>query len=182
MTRRVPLGVGALVAALAVVGAGFPAQSVPPTEWVDSLCTSLTTWGDDLAAARADNAVTEGDLDDRRDALVSYLRQVTRDTDALLKRLRQAGTPDVEDGKAVARAFRRGFRQARAAFAGARRDAEQLDPDSRRKFQNALEDIQGEITEGAEAVNATFDTASDRYDVEELDEAFNAEPACAGLS
>ena len=182
MTRRVPLGVGALAAALAVVGAGFPAQTVPPAEWVESLCTSLTTWADDLAAARADNAVTEGNLGDRRDALVSYLRQVTRDTDALLKRLRQAGTPDVEDGKAVGRAFRRGFRQARAAFAGARSDAEKLDPDRRRRFQNALEDIQGEITEAAETVGATFDTASARYDVAELDEAFNAEPACSRLS
>jgi len=182
MARRVPLGVGALVAALAVVGAGFPAQSVPPAEWVESLCTSLTTWGDDLATARADNAVTEGDLADRRDALVNYLRQVTEDTDALLKRLKQAGTPDGDDGKAVARAFRRGFRQARAAFAGARSDAEKLDPDRRRKFQNALEDIQGEITVAAETVGATFDTASDRYDVAELDEAFNTDPACAGLS
>jgi len=182
MGRRAPLGVGALVAALAVVGAGFPAQSVPPAEWVESLCASLTTWDDDLAAARADNAVTEGDLGDRRDALVSYLRQVTEDTEALLRRLKQAGTPDVTDGKAVARAFRRGFRQARVAFAGARSDAEKLDPDRRRKFQNALEDIQGEITEAAEAVGATFDTASDRYDVAELDEAFNADPSCAGLS
>lgn len=182
MSRRVPLGAGALVAAVAVVGAGFPAQSVPPAEWVQSLCTSLTTWGDDLTEARDDNVVTEGNLDARRDALVSYLRQVTQDTDALLNRLKRAGTPDVTDGKAVTKAFRRGFRQARAAFAGARKDAEQVDTDSRRRFENALQDIQSDITEGAEAVGATFDTASERYDVEALDEAFNSDPSCTGVS
>lgn len=170
------------LAALVVVGAGFPTQSVPPAEWVQSLCASLTTWGDDLTEARDDNAVTQGNLDERRDALVRYLRQVTQDTDALLKRFKQAGTPDVTDGKAVVKAFRRGFRQARAAFAGARKDAEQLDTDSRRKFENALGNIQGDITKGAEAVGATFDTASERYDVEALDEAFNSDPACTGTT
>jgi hypothetical protein len=182
MRRRVPLGAGALAAAVAVVGAGFPAQTVPPEEWVQSLCTSLATWGDDLVAARDDNEVTEGTLDERRDALVSYLQQVTRDTDALLKQLKRTGRPEVPDGKAVARAFRKGFRQARRAFAGAREAAAELDTDSRRKFENALEDIQGDITEGAEAVNETFDNASERYDVKALDDAFNAEPTCSGIS
>ena len=180
--RRIPLRAGALAAAVAVVGAGFPVQAVPPAEWVEALCTSLTTWSDDLVQARDDNAVTEGSLDDRRDALVTYLRQVTRDTSALLTQLEEAGIPDVTDGKAVARAFRRGFRQARAAFADARKAAENIDTDSRRKFESALEDIQDAIIEGADAVNETFDRASERYDVEALDEAFNSEPACAGIS
>ncbi|MGH9049796.1 MAG: hypothetical protein ACRDY4_08715, partial [Acidimicrobiia bacterium] len=180
--RAVALGACALAAAVAVVGAGFPSGAVPPDEWVESLCTSLTTWRDDLTRARTDNEVTEGGLDERRDAVVSYLRQVTRDTDALLKRLERDGTPGVPDGKAVARAFRRGFRQARAAFADARKEVENLDTDRRRKFENALEDIRDDITEGAEAVDETFDDASERYDVEALDDAFDAEPACAGIS
>jgi hypothetical protein len=182
MSRRVPLGAGTLVAAVVVVGSGLPTQAVPPAEWVESLCTSLTTWSDDLVEARDDNAVTEGNLDERRDALVSYLRQVTRDTDALLARLEEGGTPDVTDGEAVARAFRRGFRQARAAFAAARKRAEDLDTDSRRRFENTLEDLQDDIADGGEAVSKTFDNASARYDVEALDDAFNSEPACAGIA
>jgi hypothetical protein len=182
MSRRVALGAGALVAAVAVAGAGFPTQAVPPAEWVESLCASLTTWSDDLVDARDDNAVTAGSLDERRDAVVSYLRQVTRDTGALLKRLEEAGRPDVTHGRAVTRAFRRGFRQARAAFAAARERAEDLETDSRRRFENTLEDIQDGIAEGSEAVNETFDNASARYAVEALDDAFNSEPACAGIA
>ena len=183
---------GVLAGTAALLGAGvpaeaFPARGVPAKEvsaekWVKSVCTSLGDWAEDLAAAQEGVDRSETDLDQTKDNLVAYLDDVTDATDALLKRLKKAGTPDVEDGKGVVTAFRKGFSQARDTFADAADDAESLDTDDTSQFEEDVVDIQDAIAAGADDIGATFDEADEKYDVPELDDAFEAEPSCSGIT
>lgn len=181
-SRVVARGVSVTAAALMLVGAGFPAKEVSAEKWVKSVCTSLGDWAEDLAAAPEGVDQSETDLDRTKNDLVAYLDGVTDATDALLKRLKKAGTPDVEDGKGVAGAFRKGFTQARDTFADAADDAENLDTEDRSQFEDDVLDLQDAIRAGAEDINATFDEADEKYDVPELDDAFEAEPSCSGIT
>jgi hypothetical protein len=181
------LTLGVLAGAAALTGAGFPAKDVPGKEvsaekWVKSVCTSLGDWADDLTAAQEDVDQSETDLDRKQDDLVAYLEEVTDATNALVKRLKKAGTPDVEDGKGVAKAFRRGFTQARDTFADAAEDAADLETGDRAQFEDDVLEIQDAIRAGADDIAATFDEADEKYDVPELDEAFDDEPSCSGVT
>ena len=163
------LTVGVLAGTAALVGAGFPANNAPakevsPEKWTRSVCTSLGDWAADLAAAQEDVDPSETDLDRKQDDLVAYLEEVTDATDALMKRLRKAGTPDVKNGKGVTGAFRKGFAQARHTF------------------EDDVLEIQEAIRSGADDIAATFDKADEKYYVPELDEAFAAEPSCSGAA
>ncbi len=178
---------GVLAGTVALLGAGFPAKDVlardvSAEKWVKSVCTSLGDWAEDLAAAQEGVDRSESDLDQQKEDLVAYLDEVTDATHALLKRLKKAGTPDVEDGKGVIGAFRKGFTQARDTFADAADDAESLDTEDASQFEEDVVDIQDAIAGGADDIGATFDEADEKYDVPELDDAFEAEPSCSGVA
>jgi hypothetical protein len=176
------LTLGVLVATAALVGAGFPAKEVSAGKWVKSVCTSLGDWAEDLTTAQEDIDPTEPDLDTKKDDLTGYLDEVTDATNALLKRLKKAGTPDVEDGRQVASAFRKGFTQARDTFADAADDADALETEDPEQFQEDVVEIQDAIRAGADDIRATFDDADEKYDVPELDEAFDEESSCSGIT
>ena len=165
----------------ALLGAGFPVKEVSAERWARSVCTSLTDWTDALADAQDEHDLDATDPEESKEAVVAYLEQVTDDTDALLDGLEKAGTPDVEDGKAIARTFRKGFKQARETFADAAQDAEALDTDDREQYVEDVREISEAINEGGAEIGETFDEADRKYDVPELDEAFDAEPACSGI-
>jgi hypothetical protein len=179
MSSRRRLGACVVVAAFVTVGAGASGEKTPAAEWVRSLCTSIVDWGDGLADARDDEDVRARNLEKRRTAIVSFLRQATDATDTLLEDLDEAGTPDVPEGGRIRAAFRKGFKQARKAFARARNDAKELDVDDRQEFEDAAEDISSAISRGGDRVDQTFTDAAEKYGSDELDEAYNAEPTCS---
>ena len=176
------LTLGVLVGTSALLGAGFPTKTVSPEKWVKSVCTALGTWADDLAAAQEDVDQDETDLERRQGDLAEYLDEVTDATNTLVKRLKKAGRPGVDNGKGVTRAFRRGFSQARDTFADAADDAEALETEDRSQFDEDVLEIQDAIRAGAADISATFDDAEEKYDVPELDEAFDDEAACSGIT
>jgi hypothetical protein len=171
-----------LLGAVALLGAaapGAPTKEVSAEKWVRSICTALGDWEDALADARANQDPEATKPDELKETVVAYLDEVTEATNTLLSDLKKAGTPDVDNGKAVARVFRKGFRQARDTFADAANAAEDLDTDDQAQFDEEVAEIVTAIEEGATEIGATFDEADSEYDVPELDEAFEAEPACA---
>ena len=168
------------MALLGAAAPGAPAKEVSAEKWVRSVCTALGKWEDALAAARANQDPDATEPEDRKEAVVDYLDEVTDATSTLLADLKKAGTPDVDNGKAVAKAFRKGFGQARATFVDASDAAERLETDDPAQFDDDVADIVSAIETGAGEIGETFDEADSKYDVPELDQAFEAEPACAG--
>ncbi len=185
-TSRSARAVAATLVLCGLVAVGFPteaaAKEVSAEKWVKSVCTSLDDWAESLAGAQDDPDLSATDLADRKDALVGYLEEVTDATSTLLRRLKKAGTPDVDDGKAVAGTFRKGFTQARDTFADAADQAAGLAIDDEAQFEEDVTDLRDAINEGAEAISETFDDADQKYEVQELDDAFDEEPACSGIA
>jgi hypothetical protein len=171
-----------VVAVVAVMGAGFPAQAVPPAEWARSLCTSFREWAGALTAARAQFDPDNPDIPARRRGLVTYLETATDSTRALLRQLEETGAPDVDDGKAIARVFRRGVREARQAFAAAAEDAGEIEARRAKRFERAQNRINDRIQDARADVARPFAEAAEKYDFGELDAAFQAEPACTGTT
>jgi hypothetical protein len=180
MRRSGRLGACVVVAVVAAIGAGFPAQVVPPEEWARSLCTSFREWSGALTTARAQFDPNDPDIPARRRALVAYLETATDSTRALLRQLEETGAPDVDDGKAIARVFRRAIREARQAFAAAAEDAAEIEARRVERFERAQNRINDRIQDARADVARPFDEAAERYDFAELDAAFEAEPACTG--
>jgi hypothetical protein len=175
-----PRAAVAALGLLAMAAAGFPAKEVPTEEWVESLCKSFTEWAEDLAAARDDPGFGADDLRVRKQTLIESLDGQTDATATLLKRFRKAGTPDVKDGKGIARTFRKAYQRARRAAADAAKDAEDIRTRNLEVYEKDALELQEQIVEAAAEVGEAFDLAAEKYDTRKVDAAFRAEPACAG--
>jgi hypothetical protein len=171
-----------VLAGAALLAAGFPAKTVSPEKWTRSVCSALTNWQERLTDAQDGADLDATGIDERKAALTQYLSDATDATGVLLKRLKRAGTPDVDDGKQVASVFRRDFRRARDVFADAERDARRLSTEDPAVFREAVLDIQSALSEGAEEISQAFEVSKQKYKVEELDQAFRDEPACSEIN
>jgi hypothetical protein len=165
-----------------LLGAGFSAKPVEPEEWAESVCSSIGRWSLALAGAHGEADLDAPQLDVQKAELVGYLEDVTDATRRLLRRLKNAGAPDIDDGAEVARTFRRSLVQARDGFLEAFEQAEDLDTTRPRAFAQEREAVAARVAEGAAAVARTFVNADERYDDEALEAAFASAPSCAGVT
>ena len=178
----------ALLACTVLVGvASFgivaPAGATPPGEWSSAVCTSLTDWSEELARLSADLEPPDDATPKQVKAvLIDFLGEAVDATDTLLDDMKAAGSPEVDQGKAVARVFVRGIGRARELFADAQDDAENLPTGNRAKFQARGRAIQRSLDQGGSEVQGVFNAAQSRYDIPELNRAFNRTAACQGLS
>lgn len=181
-TSRSARAAAATLVLCGLVSAGFPAKEVPTEEWVKSFCTSFAMWAGDLAAARDDPGFAADDPRVRKEALIESLNAQTEATTLLLKRFKKAGTPDVEDGKGIAATFRKAYERARKASADAATAAEDIRTRNLDVYEEDALELQEQITKAAEDVGEAFDQAAEKYETEEIDAAFRAEPACTGIT
>lgn len=177
-----PRAAVAVLGLLAVAAAGFPAKEVPTQKWVESLCTSFTKWAEDLAIARDDPGLVADDLRVRKQSVIESLEDQTEATASLLRRFKKAGTPDVKDGKRIAATFRKAYRRARKAAADAAEDATDVRTRNLEVYEEDALELQEQIVEAAAEVREAFELAAEKYDTEEVDAAFRAEPACTGTT
>jgi hypothetical protein len=181
----------AAVAALAACGGGGGGDAddggesaAEPTTWVDQVCTALVSWRDDVEAAAGDlgSAVTESaSAEDLRSQLSGFLSDVVTRTDGLLEEVDGAGTPDVDQGEAIRADLQSVLADVREVIAGAQQDAESLPTDDLASFATAAQELGTSIQTGIQDVGTTFADLNDRYDVPELEEAFQANATCGEL-
>jgi hypothetical protein len=141
----------------------------------------LGRWSNALATAGQSPDLTASERSVRKDALVAYLEDVEAATSRLVRRLKRAGTPDVDDGEKVAATYRKGLTQARDGFADALDLADDVSTRSAARFDESAAEVTAMVSESANAVHDTFASASEKYDIPELRTAFANEPTCTGL-
>jgi hypothetical protein len=183
--RRMTLRfLGMTTAAMMSVGfvAGVATAQVAPRAWSSSVCTALTDWAGELEDLSGRLEPPENATRKQfKAALVDFLDGAVDASDTLIEDIEAAGYPEVEDGKAVAKVFKGGMTRSRAIFAKALRDAEKLPTTSAAEFEAKGRRIERALDRGSREVEGNFDAAKDRYDVPELNRAFNNEPACKDL-
>lgn len=162
------------VVTLMLVGAGFPTKDVSPEKWARSVCGALTEWGEELETAS--EAFTESESSKEA---AGVLEDALDATNGLIKSVGRAGTPDVDDGKATAKAFVGAFKDARKLLEGAVEDASDL-PSDDDEFEEALTALDDELGEGFTTVGEDVDAAQQDADPE-LQTALEEEPDCADI-
>jgi len=184
MTRRVRTAItaGVLALTLVVMGAGFPAKSVPAKQWAGGLCTSLDAWRsvavDGADHLKASLGAEQVSLKDARSALRAYLADVADATGQARQDIKDLGAPDTPHGKKVERRLVKLFGELHGDVEDLQDRAAGM---STTKEQVALR----QVTSIQKDVNGIFDTFTTafqrlkRLDAgRKIDKAFAASRAC----
>lgn len=176
---------GVVIAAVVLMGAGFPTKGEPPKQWANDVCTSVNDWVDTTQAGAADLDTTLNSnnigLRDVRNALVGYMGDVADATTVAIDGLEAAGVPATPKGKKAAATLTASFKDIRTSL---------------RKLQNQAEDIsirrEGKALKQVKALNRQVDEEFGSFQdalghLKKLDpnhklkKAFAADAACQAL-
>jgi hypothetical protein len=177
---------GVLALALVVMGAGFPAKTVPPKKWANSVCSAVGDWvhGTQAGATALQTKVgSQGnDIAKVKKALVAYLAATAKGTTRMSDQLEHAGTPDTPKGKQAAKGLADGFAKIHAAVSHFKTDAEHVSTSSPIKATAALTKLSTKINTQFGQLNRAFGDLG-KYDPNhKLAKAFKATQACKALN
>jgi HPt (histidine-containing phosphotransfer) domain-containing protein len=168
-------------------GGGGGDGGVPPKQWASDVCGALGTWLSDLQSRETqiesdlENA-DSSDLGSIKRILVDFLDDAVTETDEMIDDVEAAGTPDVDRGDELQQDFVNGISKARTAFQDAKTTAEDLSTDDQQAFTEGAQKIEDQLDAESEAIEDTFNRLDEKYDVPDLDKAFDEEPACEDVS
>ncbi len=188
MTRRTRTALigGVVIAALLLMGAGFPSKQVAPKHWATGVCTTVNTWVETTKTGatrlEASLAGTSPNLRRVRSALAGYLGDTAHATTRAIDGLDKAGTPKTPKGKQAAEGLTNGFKKIRNGLRKLQNEAKGMSVKHKAK---ALQ----QITSLNREVNTEFASFSDAVGkLKKLDpnhqlrKAFQADQACQALS
>ena len=177
-----------LAAAALVAGCGGDgddgnggSEGVPPSEWAQTVCGALSDWQASLQekSQSLSGTVLEAETPQAaKDQIGEFLGDVLADTEAMIDTVEGAGEPAVDEGDRIAEDFRARLEEMRTAFEDARQRVEDVPTDDPQAFQQELTEIGGELQTQGEAIGNRLDEIDERYDADELSEAFDDTPAC----
>jgi hypothetical protein len=183
---RTALTAGILALTLAVMGAGFPAKTVPPQQWTGGLCTKLDAWRavavDGADQLKSELSGTQVSLADARTALVSYLGDVSDATAQAGKDIKRLGAPDTPHGATIQRRMVKVFKHLHGSVEDLQDRARDLSTTKERVALRQVRSIQKDV-------NGVFDTFSKEFkklkrldEGRKIDKAFAASAACRAAS
>jgi hypothetical protein len=185
---RALVALGAVVSLCAACGTSgggeAGGEAVDPAEWVESVCTSLTGWRNDLQGSTEEIQQSSPDLSNPEEAqslLTTFLEDAVTRTDQLLTEIGDAGAPDVEQGAAISTDLQAALEDARDVLAEARDGAQELPTDDPIAFGTGAQELAGSIQDGLNDVGQTFNKLNDQYDAPEVEEAFQSSDTCSAL-
>ncbi len=167
----------------APLAAQAPAKKVPPKQWAHSLCTSLGDWETNIRDLTREFRASGGSSNDPvqvKNTLVAFLGNTVNETETLLTRLDEAGTPDFKGGSKVAGLFQNAMTDVRDLFATGQQDAANLDTTDLTQFKAAASSIGNNITQGGTKLSQTFRSAGRKYKA--ANKILGAEKACRALA
>lgn len=188
--RRLHLASLAAVFALAVLiasgcgGGDDSVEGAPPDQFAADVCGAISSWQNEIQAevsamsAELSATSTPAEI---KEQLVDFMESATKATDQMLAKVKEAGPPAVEDGEALQRDLEAGLERAQTAFSQARDRAKSLPTGDRAAFQREASALGTTLNEQGTAIGQTFNGLSDKYDSNELNTAFDNDPACRNL-
>ena len=170
---------------LNAVPTGISAHQVDPTVWAETVCTSLTSWGQDLKNSGASlltplSGITTT-LPEVRTGLGQFLTAAIFRTQELLTQLSDAGSPNAPNGNDFAGVIHDGVTAAQQTFIEGQPEAQAL-PDDPQGFQVDAQALVQKLDDAGRQVAALVHTAETQVKSPVLRRAFASEPACAGLT
>jgi Flp pilus assembly pilin Flp len=178
--RRVSgvLGMLALSATLVACGGSSGSSGTSPATYVKSICQAVGPFEKDVQArSSALNLSTAKSAAEGKQALQGFLTAVAADTDQAVSKLKSAGSPNVNNGKAISAAIVAAFTQLKTALTQAATQAGSLPTTSPAAFRTAAQalgtSVQSSMTSIGSSLNGLKST--------ELEKAAKKEAACQNL-
>lgn len=175
----IAVAITCLLATSAVTAGAIASTKTKPAKWAATVCTSLGDWVTTIEAAGEKAAATAPTTPAAgKKSLVKLIGSAIGATKALVKKLKAAGVPAVDDGALVASTIGQQFKAVQSALTSARTTLKQIPADDPVAFVAQSRTAQDAIEAGLEGVQGALNAATN-LDVAPLVEAFNAEPSCA---
>ena len=167
-----------LIVVFACAGCGSSGSSkVSTAAYVKSVCSAISPLERDVQTrSSALNNQTASNATEAKRTLQGFLNAVEQDAGNALTRIRAAGKPDIDNGKAVAGTIVKAFTQLRDAMRLAITQSNSLPTDSAASFKTA-----------AQALGTTVKGALNNIDASgfrnpDIEKAAAKEPACKSLN
>ena len=147
------------------------------------MCQALSKWETNVKSLsrRVSNQVQgQSSIAGIRKVLSQFLQKVVDSTNKLVKQMDAAGTPKVEQGKAVAQFFHDGLTQLKNLFAKSQQAVKGL-PNDPQAFATQAEALGTQIDNGGKQIQSVFNDAQARFNIPAIDAAFSSDPACTSI-
>jgi hypothetical protein len=181
---RLPILSLLAVAAFAVAGCGGGSstpEGVPPADWAQSVCGALSDWQTSLQTKS--QSLTSEVLQAKspkaaKEQISTFLTDVIAETETMIGAVSAAGQPAVDQGGQIAEDFHNGLEQMRSAFKDAASQVQSVPTNDPQAFQQQLTEIGQELQTQGQAIGDTLGEIDQKYDAEELNQAFDENPDC----
>ena len=160
---------------------GTSGGTVSSEEYVQSVCTSMSTWVNDVQTMSNEFGSSldpSADIQTQKDAIVGLFDEMLGATDTLISSLDAAGTPDVEGGDEIRATLSDSFAQARAALEDAKNQIGALSVDDPQAFATELTNIGTAIQTSMNGITGSLSGLA----APELEQAAANEQACQQMA
>jgi hypothetical protein len=180
---RLPiLSLLAAVALVAGCGGGEDTQEgIPPAAWAQSVCGALSDWQASLQ--EQSQGLTSEVLEAKnpqaaKQQISAFLDEVIAETETMIGTVSAVGQPAVDEGGQIVEDFSNGLERMRSAFEEAATQVQSVPTDDPQAFQEQLTRIGEDLQTQGQAIGDTLGEIDEKYDAEELRQAFEDTPEC----
>jgi hypothetical protein len=182
-TALAVLAVAALISACGSGGSSSSTASsssaVSAAAYVKAICTAVGPFEKDVAArSNALNSAKLTSAAQGKKAVQNFLTAVSTDTDQALTKLRAAGAPNVDHGKAISTTIVAAFGQLKTAIGTALTQAKNLSTSSPQAFQKGATALGGTVQSSLSGIS----TSLGKLKSADLEKAAAKERACTSLN
>jgi uncharacterized protein YoxC len=146
-------------------------------DFMAGFCGALTDWSDAIRQRQGSFTPDTDDIESLKQSWLDFLDGVNEDTDAMLAKLHDLGTPDVPNGEETVTKVIDALETLGASFQDLRDRSADLPTTSSaaftQQFGTLLTSFQNDVS--------SFGDSFDKLQSDELESAFSAAPACAPL-
>jgi hypothetical protein len=183
------LAAGLTVAACSGGSSHSSSTSIPAsltaTQWASRVCGTVTTWISDLQSSSndlksAEKAATS--LVQAKTVLQNFLSGAVASTNSMISGIQSAGTPAVQNGRALAQRLVAALQEVRTTFVQVQTQAEELPVDNPTTFLNQAQALGSSLDNAGSQVKSNLNGLSRRYPSSDLNAAFKNQAACQSLT
>jgi hypothetical protein len=174
------LAVALLAVPGVLVGCGSSGSSTTtPAAYVKSICSAIGPFERDVQSrSSALNLTSIKNPSQGKTALHDFLTAAATDTDHAVSQLKAAGTPKVNNGKAISTGIVNAFAQLKGALAQAASKASSLPTASSQAFKSAADTLGTSVRSSMSSISSSLGTLKSP----ELEQAAAKDPTCKSLA
>jgi hypothetical protein len=185
LRTRTALISSVVIAALILMGAGFPTKAAPPKQWATEVCTAVSDWVNATKAGAAELDAsftgTNPNLRDVRDALADYMGATAHATTEAIDAMGAAGVPATPKGTKAASTLEDSFRGIRASLRKLQNQAEDISIKHRAKALRQIKALNGQVNDEFASFRKALRRLPKLDPNHKLKKAFQAAAECQSL-